>query len=154
MVFLQALVSKRGPAFRCFTEVERGRVILALSPSVFAEVREVLGRFDLQQKFTGLIPERVDRFLKEVASRSIFLQDVPSIFNLPRDPKDEPYIDLAIAAHANYLVTWNMRHLGYLMKHDTPEGKDFCRRFPDIKILEPPTFLHDVDGLPDKPGTV
>jgi hypothetical protein len=52
-----------------------------------------------------------------------------------------PYINLAIAADARYLVTWNQRYLTYLMHQDTPEGQDFCRRFPNIKIMDPPTFI-------------
>jgi len=146
MIFLQALASSRGPAFRSFSEIERGNVKLVLSHAIFAEITEVLGRVEIQQKFVGVVPERVDRFLKGVANRSTLFSDVPNQFRLPRDPKDEPYINLAIAAKANYLVTWNMRHMGYLQKQDTPEGKDFCARFPEIKIVEPPSFLRELAG--------
>jgi len=51
------------------------------------------------------------------------------------------YIDLAVAAGAHYLCTWNERHLTYLMKQDTPEGLEFCRRYPNLKILDPPAVL-------------
>jgi predicted nucleic acid-binding protein len=74
----------------------------------------------------------------------LFLSDVatpPKVFVLPRDPKDEPYTDLATAANAACLVTWNERHLTYLMQQDTPEGKEFCQRFPCLKIMTPPAFL-------------
>jgi predicted nucleic acid-binding protein len=65
---------------------------------------------------------------------------------LTRDPKDEPLIDLAVAGDADYLVTWNERHLTYLMKQDTPEGRDFCARFPKLRIVAPPDFLKLVDA--------
>ena len=32
-------------------------------------------------------------------------KDVPSVFTLDRDPKDAKYVDLAIAARADFLVT-------------------------------------------------
>jgi predicted nucleic acid-binding protein len=102
----------------------------------------------LQAKFPALVPARVDRFLRELVPQSLVIADAPATFALPRDPKDEQYINLAIAARADYLVTWNMRHMGYLMKNDTPEGRDFCARFPGIKVVEPPTYLRELDGLP------
>lgn len=60
---------------------------------------------------------------------------------MPRDPKDEPYLNLAIESKARFLVTWNEKHLTYLMNKDTPEGLDFCARFPDLIILDPPAFM-------------
>ena len=141
MVFLQALVSDKGPAFACMQRVEEGRVKLVISTAILAEVRDVLNRFDLQMKFPRLVPERIQKFLEKVSKHAQLIVDVPHVFKLPRDPKDEPYINLAIATTAQYLVTWNKRHLGYLMAKDTPEGRDFCNRFPAINILEPPAFL-------------
>ncbi len=73
---------------------------------------------------------------------------MPRAFSLPRDPRDEPYTDLAIAADAQYLVTWNERHLTYLMKRDTPEGVDFCQRFPRLTILDPPSLLNELRASP------
>ena len=62
-------------------------------------------------------------------------------FPLPRDPKDEIYTDLAIEGRARYLVSWNERHLNYLMRQDTTEGKDFCARYPSLGIVTPAEFL-------------
>ncbi len=145
MIFLQALISDKGPAFACFERVERGGVILAASPAVLEEVREVLSRFDLQRRFPRIVPERIQKFLVEVKRRCRMIENIPDVFQLPRDRKDEPYINLAIAAEANFLVTWNTRHMGYLMEKRTPEGKDFCDRYPRIKIVEPPVFLRQID---------
>ncbi|MDB5330475.1 MAG: pilt protein domain protein [Phycisphaerales bacterium] len=78
-------------------------------------------------------------------AKAAIFPSVPNSFSLPRDPDDEPYTDLAIAAGARYLVTWNERHLTYLMRKDTPEGRDFCERFPEVKIVDLPTFLREVE---------
>lgn len=72
------------------------------------------------------------------------IASVPHVVTLPRDPKDEPYVDLAVAAGAQFLVSWNERHLCYLMKCDTPEGREFCGRFPNLRILTPPEFVRAV----------
>jgi hypothetical protein len=30
------------------------------------------------------------------------------------------------------------------MKQDTPEGKEFCARYPNLKIVKPPAFLEEL----------
>lgn len=71
--------------------------------------------------------------------------DAPACgFALPRDPDDEPLVDLAIAGGAQFLVTWNERHLNYLMQKDTPEGEEFCSRFPHLRIITPTEFLTEL----------
>ena len=54
---------------------------------------------------------------------------------------------LAIAADAKFLVTWNDRHLTYLMRQETPEGAEFRGRFPNLTIMDPPTFLAEIRRL-------
>jgi predicted nucleic acid-binding protein len=95
----------------------------------------------LKARIPALTDERVESFLRKFISAASLAPDPPNAFALTRDPDDEPYTDLAIAAKARYLVTWNERHLTYLMRQDTPEGKDFCQRFPMLTILAPPAFL-------------
>src|SRR5579859_5544248 len=84
------------------------------------------------------------RGAKSRRNKALLLADVPNAFQLPRDPDDEPYTDLAIAADATFLVTWNDRHLTYLMRQETPEGVEFCRRFPNVKIVDPAAFLAEI----------
>ena len=52
----------------------------------------------------------------------------PSVFAYPRDPKDEPYVNLAVAAAADYVVTRDKDLLDLMTGH-TDEAKAF-RRFP------------------------
>lgn len=49
-LFLQAITSDSGPAFKCFQLVEEGRVTLLLSPSVLTEIQDVLSRLGLTHK--------------------------------------------------------------------------------------------------------
>jgi len=91
-----------------------------------------------------LSDETAAHFLAQAVSCAEALPEPPKAFSLPRDPDDEPYLNLAIAGGAEYLVTWNERHLNYLMRRDTPEGKEFCARHPDLKIVTPPEFLEEV----------
>jgi predicted nucleic acid-binding protein len=105
-------------------------------------------RPELTRKYTHLTPERVAAFHTEIESLSVLVPNPPKAFQLPRDPNDAMFLDLAIVGQADYVVTWNERHLTYLMKADTPEGKSFCSRFPGIHILPPPAFLHALDTSP------
>jgi putative PIN family toxin of toxin-antitoxin system len=140
MVFLQAAVRDAGPAFACLQLAEGEVVELLVCPSLLAEVRDVLSRPEICSKFQ-LSGERVLRFLARIDSCATAGPDPPKAFTLPRDPDDERYLNLAIAGGADYLVSWNERHLNYLMRADTTEGRDFCARYPILKIATPVEFL-------------
>jgi putative PIN family toxin of toxin-antitoxin system len=124
-----------------------GAVHLCLSPDVLAEIDDVLHRPEILRRFPLINSKSSQTLLRTARNKSILLASVPKVFPLPRDPDDEPYTDLAVAADAKYLVTGNDRHLTYLMRQDTPEGIDFCRRFPNLEIVDPPTFLAEIRRL-------
>jgi len=151
MVLLQAAISNRGPAFACQQLVDAGKVNLFVSPEVLAEITDVLNRPKLQTRFKTLTPEMVDSFLRELTSKAIVLKDVPLLFSIERDPDDDCYVNLALAAGAAFLVTWDNDLLG-LMSENT-EGTDFRRRFPGLAILTPVDFLREfVKASPAAPG--
>jgi putative PIN family toxin of toxin-antitoxin system len=135
MVFLQAVARENGPAAACLRLIEDGRLTLCLSPDVFAEVSEVLCRPKLQRKFRTLTPERVSAFLERVRAKAVWVEPVPRAFQHPRDPKDEPYVNLALAAGARYLVSRDNDLLD-LMTDET-----FRQRFPELLILDPVALL-------------
>ena len=63
---------------------------------------------------------------------------------LERDPKDSKYINLAIAARAPYVVTRDKDLLDLMS--DRPDGIEFRRRFPALKIVDPATFVGEIKG--------
>jgi putative PIN family toxin of toxin-antitoxin system len=141
VVFVQALISGRGHSAGCLERLRAGRFILLMSDATFDELREVPLRAKFTAKYPFVTVEKVAAFVVEIESLAVRIANPPAVFILPRDPKDEPFIDLAVAGGARFIVTWNERHLTYLMKQDTPEGKDFRARFPTTEILSPPDFL-------------
>ena len=151
VVFLQGAGRRDNAARKCLDLVDSGLVHLCLSPDVLAEIDDVLHPPEILQRFPLITSTASQTLLRTARNKSILLASVPKVFPLPRDPDDQPYTDLAIAADAKYLVTWNDRHLTYLMRQDTSEGIDFCRRFPSLKIVDPPTFLAEIRRL--SPGT-
>ena len=151
VVFVQALISNRGPSAACIERAKAGQFALLLSQQLIEEMMDVPLRPDLTRRYSRLTPPRVQAFVDEIVRVALVLPTPPPAFTLPRDPKDEPLIDVAVAGGASYLVTWNDRHLTYLMRHDTPEGVDFCQKFPAIRILTPPQFLRELDALASVP---
>ena len=115
-----------------------GRLELFLSPDILAEVRDVLSRPKTLRKFPALTAEAVDVFLADLASHATTLAAVPKVFPLPRDPKDEPYIDLAAAAQARYLVSRDDDLLD-LMNDDA-----FRQQFPDLTVIDPVALLREL----------
>ena len=145
MIFLQGLGHRLGPSRRCLELVDQGRVILYMSQPIRSEVTDVLSRPTILRKFPEIEGTVAQSMLSALWTKVHIYAHPAKSFMLPRDPDDEPYTDLAIATAADFLVTWNDRHLTYLMRKDTPEGIDFCARFPHLKIVDPPTFLRQSD---------
>ncbi len=135
MVYLQGAGRPLGPARACFRLVDDGKVMLCISSDILTEVRDVLSRPKSREKFPLLTTEWVGTFVENAERKAIVLGEVPRIFILERDPKDEPYLNLAIASGAEYLVSRDKDMLD-LMSDDT-----FRQRYPALTILDPPAFL-------------
>src|SRR5207244_12537270 len=116
MVFLQGAGRPAGPARACFRLVEEDRVTLCLSTPILIEVRDVLTRPKTLRKFPLLSPEWVEAFVQAAESRAVVLPEVPKVFTLERDPKDECYLDLAIAVGAQYLVRRDLDLLDLMLQ--------------------------------------
>jgi putative PIN family toxin of toxin-antitoxin system len=129
VVFLQAAVSQAGPAFRALQLVESGDVELLLSAEVLSEVGEVLSRKTVREKFAELTEPRIAEFLSRLRSLGTLVTDVPAVIRLPRDPGDEPYLNLALAGQADYLVTRDRDLL------------DFEEHPATFRIVSPETLL-------------
>ena len=139
MVFLQATASENGPAFRCLERFEAQEVNLFVSQDILDEVQDVLTRPKLQRKLSLLTNERVRALIERLQRRANLVAEVPKVFEYERDPKDEKYINLALAAKAQYLVSRDLDLLE-LMNETLPARKDFIRRFPNLRIINPIAF--------------
>jgi putative PIN family toxin of toxin-antitoxin system len=121
--------------------VEEGRVELVVSRAVLAEVREVLERPELKPRRQGrLTAAIVEALMAWIEEHAFHFAEPPLAFTYPRDPDDEPYVDLAIAAGASYLVSRD-NDLLELQSPDSEDGKQLRTLAPDLTILDPVTFL-------------
>ncbi len=138
MIYLQAVANESSPAFACFRLVDDGQVLLCVSAETLAEVRDVLTRPALQAKFPRLTPDRVEAFLQNVEAKAIRITEIAKAFSHPRDPDDEAYLNLAIAAGAKHLVSRDKDLL------DLRNDPDFRNRFPGLTVLDPVAFLQEL----------
>jgi putative PIN family toxin of toxin-antitoxin system len=150
-VLFQALISPAGPSATCVTAALDAQVALYCSPAVFDELRDVASRPALRAKFVNLTDERIQAFIESVVAVAQVLRAVPPVFAGCRDPDDNHYIDLAVAANAAYVVTRD-KDLLSLIDRTTPAGKDLSQRFPELRIIEPQTLLLELRQAQSTPA--
>ena len=143
MVYLQATVSESGPAASLLRLVDNNALSLFVSAEILEEVRHVLSCPKIRRKSRGINDERVDALINRILGNATIVKDIPQHFIYLRDPKDEKYINLAVEAEAEYIVSRD-KDLLDLMTGDTDECKDFRSRFMLLKIIEPVEFLKTV----------
>jgi putative PIN family toxin of toxin-antitoxin system len=139
-VLVQAISNEAGPSGQALALLQRNFIEVYVSRAVLKELRNVLQYPTVRQKLPGLNNERIDFFLRQLAFRSTFVRRVPHVFDYPRARQDEPYIDLAAAAKANYLISRDMDLLS-LATDRSILGKQFRQRFPRLRVLNPVAFL-------------
>ena len=143
MVFLQGAARRESPSGACLLLVELDAIELSVSQEIMAEVRDVLARPRVRKKFPALTDPMVVRFLAALEERTAVVSNVPRVFQFERDPKDEPYINLAIASRVSYLVSRDNDILD-LADTSTPDGQRLRNQAPGLRILDPVAFLVEI----------
>ncbi len=140
-VFLQAVAQPNSQAAACLNLAENKLARLFVSEWTLAELEQVLKRPKIRTHFVTLTDETVSLFLKRIQETGRIIRSIPRKFVFARDPDDEPYINLAIAAEADYIVTRDKDLLDLMTGHND-ECKEFRQRFRPLKIVGPGEFLH------------
>ena len=103
-VLVSGLLSPFGPPGEIVRMVSSGAVVLCVDARLLAEYDDVLAR----PKF-GFDPDSVAALLDYIDFRSEVVVSAPLGQRLP-DPDDEPFLEVAAACRADYLVTGNLVH--------------------------------------------
>ena len=143
-VLLQAAAREKSVAAKCLRFAESGRIRLFVSKEILAEVEDVLNRPEIRAHFADLTDEVVSAFLKRLQRFSTTVRYVTKKFSYSRDEDDEPYINVAVAAGAHFIVSCDKDLLDLMTGH-TEECKDFRRRFRPLKVIDPVGFLREVE---------
>jgi putative PIN family toxin of toxin-antitoxin system len=116
-----------------------GSVRLCMSGALLEEVRQVLSRPEIRLRAPNLTPERLKQILAATLDLAEWLPEIPESFTLTQHPDDDHIFNLAIAAKARYLVTWESRILK-LASDTTSDAKRLRTLAPQLEIISPKQF--------------
>ncbi len=153
MVFVQAVANDDGPAAKIFDLMDAGEIRLYVSDQILREAREVMSRPRLRAKLTGLTDERIEALFWRLEIKAFWLREVPHKIDFRRDPKDEPYVNLAVATDANFIVSRDNDLLDLMSKYDD-DSKEFRQRFRPLKVITPEALLIEVERNRERESTV
>jgi putative PIN family toxin of toxin-antitoxin system len=140
VVFAQALINPDGPSGICVEHAMKGHIRLFVSDYVVEEIRQLDGK--LPAKY-GVTSQQINDLADQVILFGTFVMDVPSVYVHTIDPDDSHYVDLAVATQSTFIVTRD-RHLLNLVDLTRPESAEFTRRFPNIAIVAPDSFVRKI----------
>ncbi len=150
MVFLSATATARPWERELLNAARTGLVELFMSAELLAEIRDVLNRPAIWEKWrqaprwramTGeqqdlAIGFHVSRFLDELERLCTWREDVPERISLEVHPKDDHLYNLAIEGSCPFLVTAEKRHLEIETRHP-----DFAAKLrtlaPELRVVHP-----------------
>jgi putative PIN family toxin of toxin-antitoxin system len=138
-VFLQAMISSRGPAHECWRRVVAGDVQLYVSQAILTELRSLPNHPELR-RFRQLTDDRIEAFVVELLDVAVLADPPTEVFHYPRDPDDAHYVNLAIAT-GSMLVVSNDKDLLDLMQDQSTAGTPLRVNYPSFQVLTPPQFL-------------
>lgn len=142
-IYLQILINDASVAAKCFELARHNRIDLFISDFTFTELAEVLSRPKILGLLSGVSLNRIQAFLDEVVAVSVNTHNCPRKFKFSRDPDDEPYINLAIAADADFIVSRDNDLLDLMTDH-SDEAREFRQRFRHVKVVGPVEFIRIV----------
>ncbi len=147
---LRGLVSRSSPAARVRRGAEQRKFVLLLSKPVLDEYRHVLGDDLLRDRFPELTPELVELTIRRLRFVGDYLRSPRVRFRYPRDPRDEKFIELAVALGATDIISADQDLLS-LPTSRSEAGKRFRQRLPDVRVVSAGTFVRDFpsDNLPN-----
>lgn len=103
-VLVAGLLSPFGPPGEIVRMIASGSLSVCFDARIIAEYAQVLSRpkFPFSQ-------EHIDALLDQVKASGVIVSAEPLSAHLP-DQGDEPFLEVAVSGHAQYLITGNLKH--------------------------------------------
>lgn len=144
-LFVQGIANRNSPARNALRLFFNGDISLFVSEPILREVRDVLNRAEVRKLLPAINDRIVNAFLTKMEAKAILIANVPEEFHYERDPDDEMYINLAIAADATYLVSRD-KDLLDLMSTSTGIARQFRSRYPFLRIMKAVEFVRAIES--------
>jgi len=132
-VFVSAILKPNSNPDKVIDLVKQGRITLALSPDILAEIRKVLLYPKIRKKLK-LTTKEIGEALAQIAQAAIITSGRIRLNAIESDPDDNRYLECAVEAQADFIISGD-RHL-----------KDL-KNFQGIKIVDSATFLAFIEKL-------
>lgn len=120
-VVVSGLLSPSGPLAPLIDLAALRRFRCYVSEEILTEYREVLGR-----PYLGIDEVAAIKAILRLKKASVLVKPAKRLV-VCKDVEDNKFLECALQARADYLVTGNLRH--------------FPRRFQDIRVIPPRQFL-------------
>jgi putative PIN family toxin of toxin-antitoxin system len=137
---LRGVLSETSAAAKLRRAAERRVVIPLLSKPVLDEYRAVLGHPSLQERFPELAAKDIAYLIKRLLFIGEYVRAPRAHFELPRDPRDEKFVGLAIEFSATDIISSD-KDLLSMPESKSDAGKRFRQRLPGVKVTEAGDFL-------------
>jgi uncharacterized protein len=135
-VILRGLRDPDSAAGQLLIAVLERRMLAITNKPVQNEYSTVLERMSATTRFATLTPSFVKATLRRLAYVSDYIRGPLPHFAFSRDPRDEKFIELAIAGRATHVVSFDKDLLSLPTDH-SDAGKRFRQRLPRIIVAEP-----------------
>lgn len=126
-VFMAALINKSGAPAKIYHRWLNEQFDLVTSPAVEAEYKDVL------MQSSQIPPSEVQELLQEVWGRSLQVP-ISGALHVCKDPDDDIFLETALIADADFLVTKNLKHF--------PK-----KSYQGIKIVKVSAFLRELEKV-------
>lgn len=126
-VVFAGLANRSGAAFKIFQRFFRGQFSWINSEETMDEYEGVLS---LSQKVSRI---SLYIFMQLLRNRSVLVQ-IENSLHVCKDPDDDKFLETAIVADTDFLVTKNLKHF--------PR-----KRFESVRIVNVATFLTELEKL-------
>jgi uncharacterized protein len=102
-IWVSAIISPKGPPARVLQAYRDGRFMLVTSENLLDEVRDVLNRPRIANKY-GVQPADVDALIDLMRARAVLVTTTGAV-QVCRDPDDDESIEVAIIGQADAVVS-------------------------------------------------
>ena len=98
-----------GASYRILEWVDKGKIVLILSDSIFEEYNRIVRSDEILDK-KAYNPERVESIIK-LLQKALFVQPEEKLKVVKEDPDDDKFLEAAIAGRADFIISRDCKNL-------------------------------------------
>ena len=148
-IVVRGFINLQSASGQILSACQRRQIVPLLSRAILFEYRSILRRPAILEKYPELAQPRVGHAIERLLYVSEFRRRAGVHFSFPRDPKDSPFLELAISASATHLITTDQDMLALVGGRDDA-SKRFRQRTA-TRIRRPDDFIAEHPDVVARP---